>query len=65
MLKVLNTEVTRTSVERTAALHERFANPQHCKNKQALGQALRAWRQDFEELVSAAAGLEPPSPGCV
>ena len=40
VLKALKAEVTRNTVERTAALHERFARPAQCKAREKLYLAL-------------------------
>eukprot|EP00969_Alexandrium_andersonii_P342051 15119895-Alexandrium_andersonii.AAC.1 len=50
MLKVLTNVITRSSADRAAALHERFARPTPRTRKESLSLALQGWREDLEEL---------------
>ena len=55
LLKKLHKVISQTSMERTAALHGRFAQPKPVKHKNGLALALVKWQQDLEELQEAGA----------
>ena len=55
----INVMVTENSVERTAALNERFQRPNPCNRKEDLSLALTNWKMDGIELRNLGA---PPDP---
>ncbi len=58
MLRRLQYAIMKSTTDRTAALHERFAHPSATKKKEKLSTDLRQWREDLEELQASGA---PPS----
>ena len=53
MIRVLHDQIPRTSLEKKAALHDRFAKPGSCKVKEQLAFQLQQWREDLQELKAS------------